>query len=894
MASSLAAASPSPSPACCSLQLHLLRRPALVVFPKVGRPHLRLPLRLRAQASSSPSPDPEAEADDSFAGWSDQDNKDSAADSGGGPFGGLVGPALAGLLFLAGVTFAAISLRPTDIYAGSKAPIQTFLPTHTEATADTTPDQQEEADADAAAAQALSPADDTLDATSEATPLPNNLQTDDKIPEEAAQHDDMDNHQLDLDRGSSHLDPTTDKYIASQDDTPVTDSPQSLVPAYDPTSEDALLLLDSEPTLPENQDTTFTSDIMVLESGDVVQISDAVAEVKHLQDTERNPQLSSTQDGISSASTFPDYVAYGSTDRMLPSGSNDLPTQDADQGKAIQDPASDQDQGRNAKPFSSGIGIPAPSLLSAALQVPAGHIVVPAAVDPTQGNALAALQLLKVIEPDARAGDLCTRREYARWLVVASNSLSRNTYSKVYPAMYIENVSELAFDDVTTEDPDFPFIQGLAEAGLISSKLSRSDMNIAENIQDNHYFFSPDSPLSRQDLVSWKMALDKRQLPEVDKNSLYKTSGYIDIDKIDTAAWPALVADLGAEDQSITALAFGFTRLFQPDKPVTKGQAALALSTGDYAEVVMEELARIEADKIAEAAVNAHGALVAEVEKQINASFERELTREKEKIETLEKLAEEARAELDKLRAEREEEKNALLRGRATVESEIQVLSKLRCEVEEQLQNVLSKKVEINFEKNRIEKLQKEIENENQAAVQLQYELEVERKALSMARAWAEDEAKKAREHARALEEARNQWERQGIKVVVEAGLEDDASAGVTWANAGKEHPVDEAINRAESLLEKLKSFAGEMKVRSSHALERVMQYVRSLISSLKQRAAEARQGCADLGAAAASKAKNVSSEAKAFGSSVGDRSKKVVEECKDGLEKLVHRFKTD
>ena len=887
MASSLAAPSSAPAPACCSLQLHLLRRPALVLFPSYSRLRLRLRLRLRAQ------PSPEPEAGDSFAGWSDKEqDKDDSADSGGGPFGGLVGPALAGLLFLAGITFAAISIR------GSKAP----LPTHTETTADTTPDQQQDDDNDAAAAQALSPADDATSEATDTTPLPNNLQTDETIHEGAADHDDMDNHQLDLDRSSSHLDPTTDKYIASQDDTPVTDSPQSLVPAYDPTSEEATpdpqeaLLLDSEPNLPENQDTTFTSDIMVLESGDVVQISDAAIQAAshtYVQDTEQSPDKLSTQDGLS-ASTFPDYVAYGSTDQMLPSGSNDLPTQDANPAKAIQDPASDQDQAQNAKPFSSGIGIPAPSLLSAALQVPAGHIVVPAAVDPTQGNALAALQVLKVIEPDARAGDLCTRREYARWLVVASNSLSRNTYSKVYPAMYIENVSELAFDDVTTEDPDFPFIQGLAEAGLISSKLSRSDMDVAENVENNHYFFSADSPLSRQDLVSWKMALDKRQLPEVDKNSLYKTSGYIDIDKIDTAAWPALVADLGAGDQSITALAFGFTRLFQPDKPVTKGQAALALSTGDYAEVVMEELARIEADKIAEAAVNAHGALVAEVEKQINASFERELTREKEKIETLEKLAEEARAELDKLRAEREEEKNALLRGRATVESEIQVLSKLRCEVEEQLQNVLSKKVEINFEKNRIEKLQKEIENENQAAVQLQYELEVERKALSMARAWAEDEAKKAREHARALEEARNQWERQGIKVVVEAGLEEDASAGVTWANAGKEHPVDEAINRAESLLEKLKSFGGEMKVRSSHALERVMQYVRSLISSLKQRAAEARQGCADLGAAAASKAKNVSSEAKAFGSSVGDRSKKVVEECKDGLEKFVHRFKTD
>lgn len=327
---------------------------------------------------------------------------------------------------------------------------------------------------------------------------------------------------------------------------------------------------------------------------------------------------------------------------------------------------------------------------------------------------------------------------------------------------------------------------------------------------------------------------------------------------------------------------------------MTKGQAALALSTGDYAEVVMEELARIEAEKIAEAAVNAQGALIAQVEKEINANFEMELTREREKIETLEKLAEEARDELDKLRAEREEEKNALIRGRAAVESEIEVLSKLRCEVEEQLQNVLSKKVEISFEKNRIGKLQKEIEDENKAAVQLQYELEVERKALSMARAWAEDEAKKAREHARALEEARNQWERQGIKVVVEEGLEEDASAGVTWANVGKEHPVDEAINRAESLLEKLKSFFAEMKVRSRHALERVMQYVRSFISILKERAAEARRGSTGLGAGAMRKVNQLSSEAKAFGSSVGDKSKRVVEDCKEGLEKFVHRFKTD
>lgn len=39
---------------------------------------------------------------------------------------------------------------------------------------------------------------------------------------------------------------------------------------------------------------------------------------------------------------------------------------------------------------------------------------------------------------------------------------NRNTSSRVYPAMYIDNVTGLAFDDVTPEDPDFPFIQGEA------------------------------------------------------------------------------------------------------------------------------------------------------------------------------------------------------------------------------------------------------------------------------------------------------------------------------------------------------------------------------------------------------------------------------------------------
>ncbi|XP_038997186.1 uncharacterized protein LOC120121993 [Hibiscus syriacus] len=44
-------------------------------------------------------------------------------------------------------------------------------------------------------------------------------------------------------------------------------------------------------------------------------------------------------------------------------------------------------------------------------------IVVPVAVDSAQQEALLVLKKLRIIEDDVRPDELCTRREYARWLV---------------------------------------------------------------------------------------------------------------------------------------------------------------------------------------------------------------------------------------------------------------------------------------------------------------------------------------------------------------------------------------------------------------------------------------------------------------------------------------------
>ncbi|RDY03651.1 hypothetical protein CR513_12743, partial [Mucuna pruriens] len=551
----------------------------------------------------------------------------------------------------------------------------------------------------------------------------------------------------------------------------------------------------------------------------------------------------------------------------------------------------------NSGALFSAPGIPAPSVVSAAVQVLPGKVLVPAAVDHVQGQILAVLQTLKVIEPDVQPSDLCTRREYARWLVSASSALSRKTISKVHPAMYVENVTELAFDDITPEDPDFSFIQGLAEAGLIESRLSRCDRQLSTDEDYGPFYFSPESPLSRQDLVSWKMVLEKRQLPEADKKMLHQLSGFIDTDKIHSDACPALVADVSAGEHGIIALAFGYTRLFQSHKPVTKAQAAIALATGDAYDIVNEELAHLEAESMAENAVASHSALVAQVEKDIKASFEQKLSLEREKINAVERIAEEARCELERLRAEKKEDRISLTKERAAIELERDAFSRLRHEVEDQLQKLISDKVEIAYEKERISKLRELAEVENKEITRLQHELEVEQKALSMARVWAEDEAKRVSEHAVALERARDHWESNGIKAVADDDFHED-SAKVTWLNTEEEQfSVQDMVDRADNLLDKLKKMAADVGGKARDMIDNIIHIVFVIVSKLREWACKAGKQAEEFRETAISKAGKSAHEvqqgALEFGFAIKEGAKRVADDCREGVEKLTQKFKT-
>ncbi|GAC1499691.1 MAG: hypothetical protein NVS2B14_12940 [Chamaesiphon sp.] len=162
---------------------------------------------------------------------------------------------------------------------------------------------------------------------------------------------------------------------------------------------------------------------------------------------------------------------------------------------------------------------------------------------------------------------IISRRQYTQWLVAANNQIYSNSPSKQIRLTSTD--TQPAFQDVPRTDSDFPVIQGLAEAGLIPSPLSGDTTAV---------LFRPDAPLTREDLILWKAPLDTRQaLPSVSIDAVKQSWGFQDTARIDPKALRAVLADFQNGEQSNIRRVFGYTTLFQPKKPVTHIQAAVAI-----------------------------------------------------------------------------------------------------------------------------------------------------------------------------------------------------------------------------------------------------------------------------------------------------------------------------
>ncbi len=167
---------------------------------------------------------------------------------------------------------------------------------------------------------------------------------------------------------------------------------------------------------------------------------------------------------------------------------------------------------------------------------------------------------------DFQADTVITRRQFARWLFKAHNAIYGDRQNQ--QIRRANSNSKPIFTDVPASDPDFPFIQGLAEAGIIPSTLTNDTITT----------FRPDAPLTRESLIAWKVPLDRRQaLPQISLDNIAETWGFQDAPKIDTRALQALYVDFQNGDQANVRRVFGYTTLFQPQKTVTQQEAAIAL-----------------------------------------------------------------------------------------------------------------------------------------------------------------------------------------------------------------------------------------------------------------------------------------------------------------------------
>lgn len=173
------------------------------------------------------------------------------------------------------------------------------------------------------------------------------------------------------------------------------------------------------------------------------------------------------------------------------------------------------------------------------------------------------LNKLGTIEPKIRQefqpNTLIARREYARWLFKTNNRLYQKQPSRqIRPAQPTDNPS---FNDIPKNHPDFAIVQGLANAGLITGDR-----------------FRPNDPLLREELVQWKIPLDIRQpLPSANVENIEQLWGFQDSDRISDNALRSIFADGQLGDLANIRRSFGFTTILQPQKPVTRAEAAASL-----------------------------------------------------------------------------------------------------------------------------------------------------------------------------------------------------------------------------------------------------------------------------------------------------------------------------
>ncbi|XP_031501281.1 uncharacterized protein LOC116264949 isoform X2 [Nymphaea colorata] len=388
-------------------------------------------------------------------------------------------------------------------------------------------------------------------------------------------------------------------------------------------------------------------------------------------------------------------------------------------------------------------------------------LIIPVPPDATQQEALSVLKKLKIIEQDVNPTDLCTRREYARWLVKANSFLERNPQHRISPSILSNVSSTYAFQDIGFDDPDFLYIQALAESGILLSHVSAKSFGSSDGASGEAptiLNFYPESFLSRLDLINWKAKLEYSFFAATDERMSRNKVNFIDITSVDQEEFQEFILDMQAGDKSIARKVFGYSKRFQPDKPVTKAQAAVALISGRMSDAIHVELSRLESERLSMEAESQEIRSELMLKGDIERFWEEKISQEKTRGAIVDRHLMEVMAALQEEKRDQDECWPEFLKEQAALDCQQKLLANLKVEVDDMSNMLMSEKEKFLIEQRNLEERFAESLARKEAVVEAKSVLEAEIEAVRIFRNWVEDEARRNQRRSRVLEDARRRW----------------------------------------------------------------------------------------------------------------------------------------
>ena len=207
-----------------------------------------------------------------------------------------------------------------------------------------------------------------------------------------------------------------------------------------------------------------------------------------------------------------------------------------------------------------GSSSPSPSPAASAAVAPAASFTDMSTYDGAQQiNDLANLGVFDRNSGAFQPNKPISRAEFVRWLVKAHNAIIKE------PALRIRlaQTATATFTDVPPGNPNFPFIQGLTNSGYVVG------------VDTTH--FAPDKFLTREQLIFVKASLDEGHTISANGHQARELQ-YSDATRIGNKYLGAVYEDSTAATTQNFRRVYGTTTLFSPQTPVTRGEAAVALS----------------------------------------------------------------------------------------------------------------------------------------------------------------------------------------------------------------------------------------------------------------------------------------------------------------------------